>query len=439
VKARSLTTRLSVLVAVTTVAVGAVAGTWSYLRMLQEARDLQDDVLAQVASIASATAGRGAVPVDEIPLSNTSSDIDVTSLAKAGLPAATPGGFGTGRIGGESRRYFVIRGVTGAELVVSQSIEVRDQTARAAAMATLTPLLVLLPALTVAIYLVVRSVMRPVNGLARQVHARESTDLSPMDVAQAPEELRYFLAALNAQFERVGDALDRERLFIAKAAHELRTPLTAMSLQLERAAIAPDDASLRQRLADLSLGVERSRHLVAQMLDLAQAQAGAVDASPPQSLATIVRQVVGDLVLVADDAGVEIEVDLDGAGGALLPSTATTSILQNLLDNAIRYTPSGGHVHVSAEVSPGELAINVDDDGPGIASPADVLLPFHREAGQESQGSGLGLAVAVEQARLIRGRLALLPATRFAHGTRARLALAFDPIAEPGPPAVGAR
>jgi two-component system OmpR family sensor kinase len=423
VNRRSLTRRLSVLVALTTIVMAGGAGVWSYTQALQEARNLQDDVLAQVASIASATTTKGSVPVDDIPLSDNASDIDVTSLKRSGLPTTTPNGIGTAQIGGESRRIFVMRSSTGSELVVSQSIQVRDQTARATAVATVTPLLLLLPALLLAIYLVVRSVMRPVNKLAHQVHARAATDLSPLDVRQAPAELRGFLAALNAQFERVGAALDRERLFIAKAAHELRTPLTAMSLQLERAAIAPDSAKLRARLEELSLGVERSRHLISQLLDLAQAQAGTTDPMPPEALDTIVRHVASELLPLADSAQVDLDVDLTDAGHELLPVTATTLILRNLLDNAVRYSSPGGQVHLSARALAEQLTISVDDNGPGLTSPANVLLPFAREAGQDTQGSGLGLAVVAEQVLHMQGKLALLPTTRFAHGTEARITL----------------
>ncbi|HEY3410808.1 MAG TPA: ATP-binding protein [Propionicimonas sp.] len=419
-KRHSLTWRLSLLVALTTIVMAGGAGAWSYIRALQEARDLQDDVLAQVASIASRTTIKGAIPVDEIPLSDNASDIDVTSLKRAGLPTTTPNGIGTAQIGGESRRVFVIRS-SGPELVVSQSIEVRDQTARAAAVATITPLLLLLPALLLAIHLVVRSVMRPVNRLAHQVHARAATDLSPLEVQQAPDELRGFLAALNAQFQRVEAALDRERLFIAKAAHELRTPLTAMSLQLERAALASDSVKLRLRLEELSLGVDRSRHLISQLLDLAQAQAGATDSMPPEALDTIVRHVAGDLLPLADSAQVDLDVDLTDAGHELLPVAATTLILRNLLDNAVRYSSAGGQVHLSAHMRGEQLIISVDDNGPGITSPATVVLPFAREAGQETQGSGLGLAVVAEQVLHLQGRLELLPTTRFTQGTEARI------------------
>lgn len=424
---RSLTWRLSVLVALVTIVMAGGAGAWAYAESLQAARDLQDDVLVQVGSIAAATTTTGAVPVDEIPLSDKSADIDVTSLKKAGLPTSTPDGFGIAQIGGESRRIFVIRTATRSQLVVSQSIEVRDQTARRTAVSTVTPLLLLVPALLLAIYLVVRNVMRPVNKLAEAVHARAATDLSPLHVEQAPAELREFLVALNSQFDRVHASLIRERLFIAEAAHELRTPLTAMSLQLERAAIAPDSARLRERLGELGRGVQRSRHLINQLLDLAQAQAGTTETAPPQALETIVRHVVSELLPLADNATIEIDVDLSNAGSEQLAVAATTSVLRNLLDNAIRYSQPGGQVHLAARTDGQDLVISVDDNGPGISSPDEVLRPFTREAGQDTQGSGLGLSIVSEQVARLNGKLELLTTTRFDSGTEVRITLHRTP------------
>jgi two-component system OmpR family sensor kinase len=426
VRRRSLTRRLSALVALTTIVMAGAAGVWSYAQALQAARDLQDDVLAQVASIAAATTTRTTSRPDVIPVSDDAADIDVTSLTKAGLPASTPNGLGTAEIGGESRRIFVIRSDTGAELVVSQSIEVRDETAREGAVATVTPLLLLVPALLLAIYLVVRSVMRPVNRLAAEVRSRDAGDLSPLGEEEAPSELQAFLAALNTQFGRVAASLDRERLFLAEAAHELRTPLTAMSLQLERASIAPDSVRLRERLGELGRGVGRSRHLIDQLLELARAQAGAQDSRLAERLDALVRDVVGDLLPLADAAGVELEVDLADSGGELVPVAAATSVLRNLLDNAVRYASIGGQVRLSARRDAEELVIVVDDNGPGIANPDEVLRPFARGAGQDAQGSGLGLAIVTEQVRRLHGRFELGPSRRFGTGTQAVVRLPAD-------------
>ena len=430
---RSLTLRLGVLVALTTMVMAGGAGAWSYAQALQSARDLQDDVLTQVANLAAATTTRGGIPPDELPLSKDAADIDVTSLKKSGLPSSTPAGLGTAQIGGESRRIFVIRNGKGTELVVSQSIEVRDETARESAIATVTPLLLLVPALLLAIFFVVRSVMLPVNRLAEEVRSRDAGDLSALAEDAAPRELQAFLAALNTQFGRVAASLDRERLFLAEAAHELRTPLTAMSLQLERAAIAPDSARLRERLGELGRGVERSRHLIDQLLELARAQGAALDAQAPERLDALVRHVVSDLLPLADEAGVELEVNLDDAGTEPLPAAATTSVLRNLVDNAIRYSSAGGQVQLSARRDGAELVIVVEDDGPGIANPDEVLRPFARGEDQDVQGSGLGLAIVTEQVRRLSGSFEIGPSRRFASGTRAAVRLPVSPAPEPEP------
>lgn len=422
-KRGSLTFQLSALVALAILVVGGVAGIWSYAQALQEARNRQDDVLIQVASIAAVTTSKTAVPVDEIPLSDSASDIDVTTLKRSGLPSGTPNGLGNAEIAGEARRVFVVRSSTGSELVVSQSIEVRDEAAGATALAAAIPLLVLLPLLLLAIFGVVRRVMRPVNQLADEVRARTATDLGPLEAEQAPSELRGFLVALNAQFDKTRAALDRERLFIAEAAHELRTPLTAMSLQLDRAANAPDSAVLRDRLSALGSGVERSRHLIDQLLDLARAQTDSVDAPAEQSFDTIIRNVLSDVLPLADRAQVGLEVEATAVADLTLPVVAITSVLRNLLDNAIRYSPSGGLVVVAARQQDDSLIVSVEDHGPGMVSPKAMLRPFAREAGQAAEGSGLGLAIVSEQVRHLQGTLEFRSSRRFAIGTEVVITL----------------
>ncbi len=105
------------------------------------------------------------------------------------------------------------------------------------------------------------------------------------------------------------------------------------------------------RLAELRNGVDRSRHLISQLLDLAHAQAGSSEHLPSQSLETTVRQVIGELLPLADAANVDLEVDLADAGDQVLPVVAATSILRNLVDNAIRHNSRGGHVHLSTRVT----------------------------------------------------------------------------------------
>lgn len=436
----SLTARLSIVLVAVTFAVAAATVVWSYRQALDVARNLQDDILTQVATIAaSTTAAAGDGRPDLQPLTNRSADIDVAALPLPGIPASTPDGLRTVATVGEQLRVVVVHRSNGSALLVSQPVAVRDQIAQDSARATVLPLAILVPVLLLSIVLVIRRLLTPVNRLADQVRHRASTDLRPVDSEHAPTELRGFLDALNTQLSRVSAATDHERLFISQAAHELRTPLTAMSLQLERASRAVDLPTVHLRLRELDRGMRRSRHVVDQLLELAGARAenhgiaieGADRARRQPAVATLgsmLREVVGELLPIADAAGVEVEVQLELArpDTLILPVAATVSILRNLLDNAIRYSPRGGLVVLAVARTENHLVVTIDDAGPGISDPARVIEPFFRETGQNVSGSGLGLAVVVAQLHRLGGKLMLIPTPHTLQGTRAQVEIPLE-------------
>jgi two-component system OmpR family sensor kinase len=419
---RSLTTRLSLTLAATTLAVATCAGIWSYHQAFTEASDLQDDVLRQVGTIVAATS----TPPEELttdrgPLTDTASDIDVTTLDAADLPATAPAGLATSSVNGEERRVLVVQRAAGGAVAVSQPVAARDQIARASALSAVLPLLLLIPALLLAIVLGVRAVLRPVNRLATDVGTRDARDLGPVDVDAAPTELRGFLLALNTHLARTQAAVDHERLFIAQAAHELRTPLTAMSLQLENAVAATDEAHVRARLDELTGGVARSRRLINQLLELARAQADRGGTATTEAFSTVLRHVLGELLPLADIHHVMLDVE---SGADLCDEVATpamTSVLRNLIDNAVRYSPPGTTVAVNATHRAGTLTVTVDDQGPGVRDPEAALRPFTRGEGQHVEGSGLGLAIVDELVRHLGGRLKIISSPQTSTGTTVRV------------------
>lgn len=415
---RSLAARLSTALVVATVLVAGLAGVLSYQRSLTEARGLQDDVLLQVASLAASSTNIPAT--DREPLSDSASDIDVTTLSASGLTADPGRGPRSAVLDGVETRVVVVPRSGAEPLVVSQAVQVRDEAARAAALSATLPLALLLPVLLVAIVVGVRRVLAPVDRLAREVEGRAAGDLGPLHPGRMPTELTGFLAALDRLFGRVKDAQDHERRFIAQAAHELRTPLTAMSLQLERAATAPDPASVRDRIEDTRAGIDRSRRLVDQLLDLARAQADDADGAPrTEPFDTVLRDALSDVLHLADERGVRVEVPTGGEDHTPVPAIELGAALRNLVDNAVRHGPEGGLVTLTALRTPGRFTVTVEDEGPGLRDPDAVLQPFVREAGQDVVGSGLGLAVVVGQLRRIGGSLTLTPRAHDVPGLRA--------------------
>ncbi len=418
---RSLTARLSLTLAVSTLAVASLAGVWSYSTALREARDLQDDVLRQVGTIVAASSSTPQdLVTDHGPISDTASDLDVTSLTAAGLPATTAAGLLTTTVDGQVRRLLVVPRAAGGPVAVSQPIAARDEIAHQSATSAVLPLLLLIPVLLLAIVLSVRTVLHPVNRLASDIGSRDARDLGPVDVDAGPTELRGFLVALNAQLASTQESVDHERLFIAQAAHELRTPLTAMSLQLENAVAASDEAHVRARLSELGGGVGRSRHLIDQLLELARAQA---DSGPRTSedLAGVLRHVLGEVLPLADQHDVTLEVRSGADLQDRVPTPATTSVLRNLLDNAVRYSPPGSTVTVDTTRCAAILVISVVDRGPGVRDPETAVRPFTREGNQHLPGSGLGLAIVSELVRHIGGTLRITSSTQPPTGTSVRV------------------
>jgi two-component system OmpR family sensor kinase/two-component system sensor histidine kinase QseC len=214
--------------------------------------------------------------------------------------------------------------------------------------------------------------------------------------------------SLNALLDRLGQALAAQRHFVGDAAHELRTPLTALKLQVQLLRRANDEASRDQAAQALTAGVERATRLVEQLLALARSEAApAREAGPPQPLAEIVRQAMAEVGPLAAARGTSLELEAPAADGPTIAhGAADVAVLaRNLIDNAVRYSPDGGHVVVHVEVAAGAAVLRVDDNGPGIPR-ADRELVFDRFVRRENAagqtGSGLGLAI-VRQVALRQG------------------------------------
>lgn len=427
---RSITGRLLTLVVITTVVVAGVAGVLSYRLAFDRAQALQDDVLVQVATLA-ASAGSGPLTTDGGSLSTDAADIDVTTLAASGLPASTAAGLLTTQMSGAAHRVAVVVPEHAPAVVASQSVATRDRIARDAAFSAVLPLLLLLPVLLWALVWATRRGLAPLGSLVSEIRQRGADDLRPLDLTHAPEELRAFVGALNAQFARAELARQRERTFIGQAAHELRTPLTAVALQLDRAATASTDAQRTERLDDLRRGVDRSRHVVEQLLDLARAQGRTEPTPHHEPFDVVLRAVLTELLPTADAHGVEFNVDTAAAHEASVPSAATYSCLRNLIDNAIRHG-GRGTVEITAGQDRGRMWVVVHDEGPGIESLDDLRQPFVQGRNAVAGGSGLGLAIVSAQLDQVGGTLSLDSDHR--PGARMTLTLPVDNL---GPPSGG--
>ncbi len=312
------------------------------------------------------------------------------------LPPVTELGFSTAA--GPTGGWRIYTTLIGDQVVqVGQPLHVREALALSAARRTLAPLLLLLPLLALLVWGIVKRSLEPLGRLAGAAASRTAVALEPFDETTVPEEAVPLVRALNDLLERLRSALAAQRAFVADAAHELRTPLAALKLQTElaRHAEGPERAAA---LAELEAGLDRATHVVRQLLTLARLEPGP-DAGPalaPVALAELARQAVADHVLLAERGEVDLGVTRADEGAiALADAGALRTLLANLVDNAVRYTPAGGRVDVSAGTEGGLPFIEVADSGPGIPPEerARVFDRFYRVPGAAGSGSGLGLSI----------------------------------------------
>jgi len=206
------------------------------------------------------------------------------------------------------------------------------------------------------------------------------------------------VSALNDLLARLRAALERERAFMADAAHELRTPLTALHLQMGMLARASGDLERAAAMQTLSAGVQRAIRLVEQMLALARQEPRAEAQRVTVRLDDVAREIVAELVPLADAGRIDLGVSVAQPASVYADPDALRTLLRNLVDNAVRYTPAGGRVDVSVEELAGATRgarLTVSDDGPGIpaAERVRVFDRFYRRAGTSPPGSGLGLSI----------------------------------------------
>jgi len=191
---------------------------------------------------------------------------------------------------------------------------------------------------------------------------------------------------------------------MAYAAHELRTPLTALHLQMEMVARAGNEAERADALEKLSSGVQRAIRLVEQMLSLARQEPRIEPARARVALNEIAREIVAELVPLADAKNTDLGISGSQPAFVRGDPEALRTLVRNLVDNAVRYTPAGGRVDVSversgaADASNGQrprAVISVVDTGPGIPpeARARVFDRFYRPPGTSPPGSGLGMAI----------------------------------------------
>jgi two-component system sensor histidine kinase QseC len=296
-------------------------------------------------------------------------------------------------------------------ILVSEDYDLRGRLVRNITTHVASPLALGLPAMMFLLWIAIGKGLNPLGALTREIQARKSDNLMPLDANNAPREVQFMVDALNDLLLRVGSTLEAERRFTANAAHELRTPLAAIQAQLYVARIAKDDAERQLAMNQLQSGVERGTRLVGQLLTLARLDPDqSLPDAIPINLGDMAQAVCAELAPLAIQKDQQLELDLSPD----LPPVVGNSdllamLLANLVDNAIHYTQNEGRISVSVHPGVACVQMEVSDDGPGIAQDHRELMfaRFARMPNQTQPGTGLGLAIARRIAELHSAQITL--------------------------------
>lgn len=272
----------------------------------------------------------------------------------------------------------------------------------------------------VLVWMAIRRGLKPVQRLREEICSRSPHDLSPLPEAASPSELAPLTAALNTFFSRVGSVVHSQERFVANVAHQLRTPLAGINAQLGLLINAPEASQVKPKMAVLQNGIRQLIHSTNQLLTLARVDAMMIRRAHVTSidLQVLIGEVISKFADRAIAAGIELAADMHPAYVIADPGLLD-DMLSNLVDNAVKYTPPGGVIVITAGMENEFPFLEVDDNGVGIpeAERDRVRTRFYRVPGAPGPGSGLGLAIVDEIARQC-GAVVTIDTGRARRGTR---------------------
>jgi two-component system sensor histidine kinase QseC len=316
--------------------------------------------------------------------------------SKRGGGSSHSSGLRSVRIEGQDWRVFAAHGnERDVQVYVGEQLASRASIVWAVLRGMLTPMLLALPLLALALWWAVRRGTQPLRALGAQLRQRSPDSLLALQLPDAPAEMRPMLDALNALFERIAALLEAERRFTADAAHELRTPIAAIRAQAQVALGASEDGERRHALQATLQGCDRASRLVEQMLTLARLEAEQAPAGAPLDLLALARRVLAELAPAALQQGQDLTLEGETPCPVRGNETLLAVLLRNLVDNALRYSPPGARVLVSVSQAAGLTRLLVADSGPGLDEAQCQRLGerFFRVLGSGRDGSGLGWSI----------------------------------------------
>ncbi|KWF25113.1 hypothetical protein WT56_22795 [Burkholderia pseudomultivorans] len=328
--------------------------------------------------------------------------------AAAGLPDAhdTLGTPETIVIRGTEWRMHTLRDrASGRSIRVMETANTHSDLATGIARGIVWPLIGALPVLALLLWYVIGRSLAPLKTLSAVIGARDARSLEPLGIATVPDEVRTLVDAIDRLLARLRQSIGRERAFTSDAAHELKTPLAAIKVQAQVALSTDDPARKQLAMQRVVQGVDRSARLAEQLLLLARLD----EYEPIPTRAVGIRELVDAAVerhlAPASDKAIDIVAGDLSARAIQADPILIGILLDNLLDNAIKYGRRGGRVEIGVHDDGATQRIVVRDDGPGVAADEHERIGdrFYRGSGTQAPGSGLGLSIVKRIAQYFGG------------------------------------
>lgn len=320
------------------------------------------------------------------------------------------------------------------QIQVSQQKSVRQNLAIELAINMFLPYLIIMPFAIWGLSYIIRRSFEPIEHFKSELMQRKPNQLSPIAYDNYPIEIVPSIEEINSLFQRISIAQLEQKQFIADAAHELRTPITALNLQTQ---ILLNEFPHHPSLLKLKQGLARIQHLVNQLLNLAKQDAFILNAE--QNLAFQLDELaincIEQLIHLAIDKNIDLGMERHEPILIRSQASAVHSIIYNLIDNAIKYTPTHGIINVSTFLENQYAVITIEDSGPGISPDLydQIKKRFYRVHQHLEMGSGLGLSIVDKVTERLGGELHFNQSTLLGGlkvSVRLPMSLNFDPESE---------
>lgn len=298
-------------------------------------------------------------------------------------------------------------------IISAEDYDIRNELINEILIQSIFPLILSLPVLIFLLHIAIKKGLTPLNEIALKLEKRKATDLSTVDTDNIPLEIKTLITSLNRLMYRLGDAFEKEKRFTTNAAHELRTPITGIQIQAQLAKeFKTNEQKLDQALDNILTGTNKSSYLINQMLTIARLDADSIkEKFVESSIILTVREAVLSWSDICLEKNIKLTFNAEPEQDFIVSHypDGINLIVNNLLQNSLRYSPQNGIIIVKISKYADYLNLSVLDNGPGIDEEKldKVLEKYYRDENQPSDGCGLGLAIVKEMVNIHEGSIEL--------------------------------